>query len=440
MSHQCQHCGKSSEGLKRCTACSGVWYCNSSCQKSDWPIHLLSCNIGRPVTSADRLGAAIRQGIAPADTQTCQDYGFLHTPRPDDIEKRMKIYSLLVDDLGIKTKTIHQWREDGVLGSMIKTTLEASLSEHELQGVEYEWFSKHQTTFGESPPPVDDTQTWFLDAYHKTRELIARNTTKADFNRLRSVGSFYEYFLFYTLILQGARPAPCDRTGLWVHFGFCACFNEAEEAQLGDSYLSLLRVITFREFIYGCETSSLLRLFATHGLTIPNPYIRDLLCDMQMRNSVWDLKEFACGDDALRGDIEPALPICVDYGFFNCMDSGEEIALREVYKDILGRPDSDALALHQACLQGKIFDYCSKLVVLNPEDKFRRLMMNLYPLVSPKFSCFDHPNEPMSESDPVAQLINSLPPGISSVSQSELRSALKRSWQARFCGNSNSVD
>ncbi|QRW13111.1 MYND Zn-finger protein [Ceratobasidium sp. AG-Ba] len=440
MSHECRHCGRSSEGLKRCTACSRVWYCNSSCQKSDWPIHLLSCNIGRPLTSADHLGAAVRQGIAPSDTQTLQDYGFLHTPRPDDVEKRMKIYSLLIDGLGIKTKTIHQWREDGVLGSMIKTTLDTNLSTNELQEVECEWFTKHQSTFGGSPPPDDASQTWFLDAYHKTRQLIARNTTKADFDRLRSVGSFYEYFLFYTLILQGACPKPCDRTGLWVTFGFCACLNQAEEVQLGDSYLSLLRAITFREFIYACDTSGLLRLFSTHGQTVPNPYIRDLLSDMQTRNSVWDLKEFACGDEGMRQYIEPALPICVDYGFFNCMSSEEEISLREVYKDILSRPDSDPLALHQACLQGKIFDHCSKLTNLSPEDKFRRLMMNLYPLPEGGSHSSDDRNEPMDESDPVAQLINSLPPGISSVSQSEIRSALKRSWQARFCRNSDPVD
>lgn len=38
----CGNCGKNS-GLKKCTACSGIFYCSTKCQVKDWPLHMRSC-------------------------------------------------------------------------------------------------------------------------------------------------------------------------------------------------------------------------------------------------------------------------------------------------------------------------------------------------------------------------------------------------------------
>ncbi|QRW13110.1 MYND Zn-finger protein [Ceratobasidium sp. AG-Ba] len=407
MPAQCQHCKKPSETLKRCAACSGACYCDASCQKSDWLIHILNCNIGRPITSADRLGAAVRQAIAPIDARTRTDYGFVHTPRPDDIENRMKVYSLLIDGLGVKPKTIHQWSEAGVLSRMMKATFDAKLSEIQHQGAEYKWFFDHQSTFGGPPPPDIATPMWLLDAHRKARELISRTTTNAEFDTLRSVDGFEDYFLFYTLIMQGARPHHAMAVAAGYRLGF--------------------------EVINGCDTSTLLDLFSTYGQEIHSPYIRDVLVSMKCTKYVWNLKEFACADDDMRRDSKPALPICADYGFFNCKNKEEESCLRNVYKNILDRLDSDPLALHQACLQGKLFEHCSKLVNLRPADKFRRLMKNMYPLAEvEEDSDPDNRAGPSTgEQNPLSQFLGSLAPGTHRIEQSDLRKVLQDYWQAR---------
>ncbi|QRV98531.1 MYND Zn-finger protein [Ceratobasidium sp. AG-Ba] len=433
MSAQCQHCKRSPKTLKRCAACSGAWYCDASCQKADWLIHILDCNIGRPITSADRLGAAVRQGIPPVDAATRTDYGFLHTPRPDDIEKRMKVYGLLIDGLGIRPKTIHQWSQAGALSRMMKATFDSNLSETQRQGVDYQWFSENQSTFGGPPPQDVATNMWLLEAHQKARERISRTTKNSEFDALRSIDGFEDYFLFYTLMLQGARPAPCDGTGLWESFGFCACFDQNEEGYLGSRYLSLFRTATFQEFIHACDNSTLLELFSAYGQNIQSPHIRDVIRSIRSRKSVWTLKDFVCADDELRRDSKPALPICADYGFFNCRNQDEESCLRGIYKNILDRPDSDPLALHQACLQGRIFEYCSELVTLSPPAKFRRLMKNPYPLAEVQEDSDPHarPGPSSGEQNPLTQFFGSLPPGTHRIEQSDLRRVLQDYWQSR---------
>ena len=40
---ECAACGKSGDGLKACTACKLVKYCNASCQRAHWPKHKKKC-------------------------------------------------------------------------------------------------------------------------------------------------------------------------------------------------------------------------------------------------------------------------------------------------------------------------------------------------------------------------------------------------------------
>ncbi|KAG9074339.1 hypothetical protein FRC06_010765, partial [Ceratobasidium sp. 370] len=96
--------------------------------KTDWPIHLVNCNLGRPITTADYLGAAVHRNYPPVDSQTRRDYGFTQTPRPEDVVMRLGVYTLLIRDLGIKPKIIHKWREDGVLVSARASSMDGSLA------------------------------------------------------------------------------------------------------------------------------------------------------------------------------------------------------------------------------------------------------------------------------------------------------------------------
>lgn len=43
-SRKCDWCF-SSRGLKKCSVCHFVWYCGSNCQKSDWKLHRLECQL-----------------------------------------------------------------------------------------------------------------------------------------------------------------------------------------------------------------------------------------------------------------------------------------------------------------------------------------------------------------------------------------------------------
>ncbi|KAK7683554.1 hypothetical protein QCA50_013389 [Cerrena zonata] len=46
LEHYCSFCASAAppHGLKRCTKCRKVWYCNASCQNADWAMHKLECN------------------------------------------------------------------------------------------------------------------------------------------------------------------------------------------------------------------------------------------------------------------------------------------------------------------------------------------------------------------------------------------------------------
>jgi hypothetical protein len=66
--------------------------------------------------------------------------------------------------------------------------------------------------------------------------------------------------------------------------------------------------------------------------------------------------------------------VIVDYGFYNCETLKEKLDLR---KALLAQ--ADPLELHQACMQGQIFEFAKSHITL--ETRFKRLMKNIYPLV-----------------------------------------------------------
>eukprot|EP01084_Bolivina_argentea_P312392 540828_1 len=44
--HHCEFCDKA-EVSKRCGGCKNVYYCNQTCQSSDWPLHQSLCKFYR---------------------------------------------------------------------------------------------------------------------------------------------------------------------------------------------------------------------------------------------------------------------------------------------------------------------------------------------------------------------------------------------------------
>lgn len=92
--------------------------------------------------------------------------------------------------------------------------------------------------------------------------------------------------------------------------------------------------------------------------------------------SVWWLKMFVLVDPDKR--IEPVPAVIVDYGFMNCKQPQDREDLKAIYKMFFESGKGDPIALHNAAVAGKIFEYVGGVVKL--KNKFRRLMKNIYPL------------------------------------------------------------
>jgi hypothetical protein len=153
--------------------------------------------------------------------------------------------------------------------------------------------------------------------------------------------------------------------------------------QLGNAYHALLKRCSFEEFHQAYESSSLVQLFNSKDISLKEfgSQLADFLADAPHWNkSVWDLKQFVISDES---DDDMAPSVRVDYGFYNCRDEEEELKLKEVYKKVFEDENGDPIKLHEACIQGKIYDYVRTTLKLKKEDRrplLRRLMRNVYPL------------------------------------------------------------
>ncbi|CAG5135865.1 unnamed protein product [Candidula unifasciata] len=59
---RCNFCLVSADNMKKCGSCKKIWYCGVSCQKEDWKIHKVECQIMRrvPDTPTDSLRLYLR--------------------------------------------------------------------------------------------------------------------------------------------------------------------------------------------------------------------------------------------------------------------------------------------------------------------------------------------------------------------------------------------
>ncbi|KAB5590965.1 hypothetical protein CTheo_5581 [Ceratobasidium theobromae] len=358
MLHECKHCRNKSQNLKR-----------------DWPVHLIDCNPGRPITTADRLVAFVHQRIPPKDTQTCRDYGFTRTLGFEELKLRILVYHLLIVDLQVKAKTIHQWMEAGILGQMMRETFDSRLSPAQRQQLAYQWFCSRQQTFDRDTSPfLSDAAAVSYNAHRTAWQFIGGNPQDS-----------MEQIATSILNMRPSAGHGLDSSLLhsWVYFGLCGCTTPEEESTLITRYQLLIRFVPFDKFCQAYSTSSLSKLFEECVVPISNRFILDVL-GSRNRKSVWFLKDFVLADDETARKAKDTSSIGLDYGFSNCQNVDEVIALRNAYKQVFAPIDADPLALHEACLQGTLFEYVKQKARLKPQQMFRRLMKNPYPLVSEK--------------------------------------------------------
>ncbi|CAE6480215.1 unnamed protein product [Rhizoctonia solani] len=380
---ECDHCEAERSDLSACSGCRRAWYCGSGCQKADWKFQRLRCLPPSKLTSADRLAIAAIADFLPNenDVQVFRDYGIARAQVPRSENYLLGLFQGMIRYGEVDPREIHRQRLAGTLIDFIKQHYEKIPIQ--ARGGYYPWFLKNQHLL-EPPEFVDMSsialnddsiqQTWIFIggpasdnlAHIKSRVQVWPKEKRAAFR-------FVQFLLHAGFQLSPDLPE-------WIHFGFCGCKSRDEEANLWNSYIKLIKAVSFEKFHAAYNSSSLPALFSANELTIKNPFILDILGGTpRVNKSVWDLKQFALGD------YQKLIPsVTVDYGFMNCGDPQSQEtesvihSLKQVYKRVFTAPNANPLKLHEACLQGKLFQYVRGVVQV--DLRFAPLMKNIYPL------------------------------------------------------------
>ncbi|CAE7120563.1 unnamed protein product [Rhizoctonia solani] len=378
---ECDHCDTEQSSLSVCSGCHNAWYCGAECQKAHWKSHRIWCLHPSKLTSADRLAIAAYKDFLPNehDIQVLRDYGFARAQVPRSENWLLGLFQGIIKYGQVDPRVIHRQWLAGTLIDYIKSFYEKIPAY--ARGDYYPWFLKNQHLLG--PPKFTNTspvsnedsiqKTWLFTGGLASDKLDGIKSQIQGWSKEKQQAFRFVLFLLHT----GFQLSP-DHSE-WVDFGFCGCTTRDEEAKLWDSYVKLVKKVSFENFYAAYNSSSFSALFLENGLAITNPFVLDVLSGTpHVKKSVWDLKQFALGD------YQKLIPsVTIDYGFMNCGDlespEAENIihSLRQVYGRIFMAPDADPLKLHEACLQGKLFLYAQQ--VAQVDAKFAPLMKNIYP-------------------------------------------------------------
>ncbi|KAF8964282.1 hypothetical protein BDZ97DRAFT_2058653 [Flammula alnicola] len=379
MGRTCEKCQR--QANNRCAGCSQAWYCSEKCQRYHWVEHIFDCNPKRQVTTADHLALACRKNLFPDHGQTTVDYGFIRAWSIENQKNLLGLYIGLLERQGVKAKTLHRWRVNGILIQEIKNQFEKIPLAS--RGGYYPWFLENQWVLDGQEAPEE--------AEEKVAEMVrlgwlySGGSPSATATEIKNITTSWplrkhECLRMSALLLSQLHPGPYDE--LWIPFGFCTC-DEESELDLGVLYKGLLRSSTFEEFYVAYDSSKLGDLFRSKGFghdLSQHPFLEDVLARSPISNlSVWDLKQFILLDSA--GDPhQPGASISVDYGFINCKSRDEVEDLKAVYKAFFGRYTHNPPELHHACIEGRLYEYVGGVVKLTGKKKYKRLMKNPYPL------------------------------------------------------------
>ena len=89
------------------------------------------------------------------------------------------------------------------------------------------------------------------------------------------------------------------------------------------------------------------------------PYLVNIFQNSSNKKSVWYLKAFVMARDA---ELIPS--ITCENGFFNCKTEDERVELKDVYTKYFQSPQANSIKLHEACLDGKLYEYIGGIVKL----------------------------------------------------------------------------
>ncbi|KAJ7773574.1 hypothetical protein DFH07DRAFT_937338 [Mycena maculata] len=386
--HLCASCGVSA-GV-RCSACKKVWYCSKKCQQDEWSGHIVDCYraVGRPITSADHLRAAVHRQKLPENLEILSDYGFT---RVDEGGRKMllEVYRVVFEE-GVRSRALLQWQAAGNLLREVEMLLDRL--EIWKTYPTMSWFRAHRHAFDPTMRIPENNNSDLarikaaaVGSWEHVGDFPSQNADEI-FSAVTDSWSRERATVFRFLSILGVcHPGP-DLDG-WVQFGFCACHDESEEQFLSATYKILAQCCSFDAFVTAYSTSKLVELFDAYqlrGRRIIHPYLEDVLSGSPVVfKSVWNLKQHVMDPQSTRSHVIPSVE--VDYGFVNCTSESEYKDLKDLYKSFFVRRDANPLKLHEACVSGTLYAHVLGLFPelakkKNRTKKFGRLLRNLYPL------------------------------------------------------------
>ena len=380
-------CGEEREAKWKCSGCnSKVVYCSKACQIADWPLHIFDCYAyrGKRVPSAYHLALSCYLDELPTDDQTLEDYGFHRAALPSNQMMLFGLYQGLFKYFEINPKTVITWKREGILIQEIKKVFERNPPQY--RGQYYLWFLEHEYLLDPSEDSTKVKDDIYLEAVMRAWRHIGgrplhNSTAWNDIRLERATWPEHKQDCFdlCIMLLSKGHPSPSLRS--WVSFGFCTARNQSYEKQLADAYSMLIVKCSFEEFFQAYDSCSLIQLFRSKNISLEpfGSHLADLLANSpRMNKSVWDLKQFVLAETPVSNPIPS---VTADYGFFNCRNKEEVSQLKEAYKKFFDS-NGDPLKLHEACLQGRIYDHVTKTLKLKKDDQgpLFRLMKNMYPL------------------------------------------------------------
>ncbi|KAK1223935.1 hypothetical protein PQX77_013174 [Marasmius sp. AFHP31] len=361
------------EGTKQCAGCKAVYYCSKRCQTSNWEIHIWNCKV--PIHTGHFLARACRDDLIPTDPQTCLDYGFERAGQYSS-ELLGMYQGLWVINPELTVKEVHQWRKNGILADKIKETF-YSVPEN-ARGGYFPWFLQNEWVLNENLRIPDERRP----------EVMLEKMAQAAWERIGEDQSAQfpswseekrECFWHYGMVLTDMHPPPT--TDAWVRAGYCVVRDEYEEMQVAKIYQALFKKCTWDEYHTAYESSSVYDLFEKYNVPLALlPRMREairVVLSTPHPYSVWHLKRCVLDDN-----IQPIPAVIVDYGFTNCKAPSERDRLADKYRAVFKAKDFDEIKLHEACMQGKIFEYAKERVSMTKEERkiMKKLMRNPYPL------------------------------------------------------------
>lgn len=157
---------------RRCSHCSGTWFCSVRCEELATSFHKFSCN-RRPITTADLLEKDCYWDFLPEDPQVREDYGFQRCRNRSEATNLFGLYIGIIKYHNISSEELHHWRTEGILVDKIVEVF--SKIPEGSRGGYYPWFLRNRYILESEQKvmhDVDDVAKYIQERYDEARAYL----------------------------------------------------------------------------------------------------------------------------------------------------------------------------------------------------------------------------------------------------------------------------